>query len=295
MAYSSRVVKHSISPIGLEIVTMELTYPVVIHQEVWTHRTLWKTTDQQHDQWVDAGRSSSSNRAIPTQTIIDAVRSDPFVPRTFRRRTRTMAPGGPLNDRDQAEAKRIWLEGKDSALMTAILLATLGVHKQWANRPLAPYQWITTVATANREWWDHFFGLRVHEAAQEEIREIATLAQHDLVSSIPDELALGDWHTPYVDFFEQMDLWEADSQLHNDPWYRAKRLSAARCARTSYLRQNEVHEMRDDLKLYDDLVSSRPPHESPREHVCTPLESRNDLCGPYAGWAPLRQVESVGG
>lgn len=293
MAFDAKLIKHSAAPNGVEVVTGELTYPFLVHQDIWTHRTLWKTSSEQFEKWLDASRSSSSNRAIPSERLIASVRADPFIPLAFKQRAKTMQAGVELEPRQQQRAQIEWINGSRRAADLAEELTRLGVHKQWANRPMGPYQWITTVATANRQWWDHFLYLRAHEAAQDEVQTIAFMFKELLEKSAPDQLALGDWHLPYVSFDEVMTFEEFDFSLHGDPFWTVRRLSAARCARTSYLRQGEMFETRDDLRLYDDLVKYNPPHDAPREHVLTPLPSADTWCGNFVGWETLRAREST--
>ena len=64
MASSAKLILDSVSTGGVRVVTFELTYPLIIHNEVLTYRSLWKTPDMQFDEWLDFSRSSSSNRAI---------------------------------------------------------------------------------------------------------------------------------------------------------------------------------------------------------------------------------------
>ena len=67
-----------------------------------------------------------------------------------------------------------------------------------------------------------------------------------------------------------------------------RKVSAARCARVSYLthdgRKPEFHE---DLALFDRLAGGVPLHASPLEHQGTPGD--ND-CGNFKGWTQFRKV-----
>ena len=74
---------------------------------------------------------------------------------------------------------------------------------------------------------------------------------------------------PYV----QDEDWDALSMLGIGfalrPAMLAK-VSAARCARVSYLTQDGRRDIEEDLRLYDRLTTARPWHGSPLEHVATP-------------------------
>ena len=95
------------------------------------------------------------------------------------------------------------------------------------------------------------------------------------------------WHLPYVTQMER-DIYRDDL---------LPKLSAARCARVSYLTHDgAVPNVEADLALFDRLVGSVPLHASPIEHQATPnvyggcdsLRSNN-----FVGWAQLREIYRV--
>jgi hypothetical protein len=59
-----------------------------------------------------------------------------------------------------------------------------------------------------------------------------------------------------------------------------KMLSAARCARVSYLTQDGLRDQQEDFKLYERLVTAKPMHASPLEHVATPCECEEFIAFP---------------
>ena len=67
-------------------------------------------------------------------------------------------------------------------------------------------------------------------------------------------------------------------------------ISAARCARVSYLTHDGKRDPQADLTLYERLVSSG--HMSPLEHVAMPCtgEMENEFCGNFYGWFQLRKT-----
>jgi hypothetical protein len=285
MAIQAKIILDSVSPLGIRLTTMELTYWLMVHNELLTHRTMWKTDSMQFEEWLDASRNSSSNRALPPAKVRDQVANDPYIP-TFLAPTKGMIGGDEVID--QYNARTVWVWARDQALKAFDMFEKgVRVHKQHRNRLLAPFQYITTVLTANEEWWEHFFTLRDHPAAQPDIAIVAKMAHEAYETSYADILGFGDWHLPYVTFDDMVVLAEEDVRAHNDPYYTARKLSVARCARASFLRQGEVVEVRDDLRLYDDLTTSVPPHHSPLEHVCTPMDKDQKL-GNLHGWIQLR-------
>ena len=157
-------------------------------------------------------------------------------------------------------------------------LAELGVHKQVTNRLLEPFLWQTVIVTATE--WDDFWAQRCSPLAQPEIRAAAEAMRATYLASAPTPLAVGEWHTPYV----------RPEEANLEPEQR-KRISAARCARVSYLTHDGRRDLAADEQLYERLVQADPPHWSPLEHVATP--ARDGAPGNLRGWAQLRHaVES---
>jgi hypothetical protein len=103
--------------------------------------------------------------------------------------------------------------------------------------------------------------------AQPEIRAAAELMEKAYLDSSPRDISDGDWHLPYIhpEDWQEYPTWEP-------PETKAilAKISAARCARVSYLTQDGRRDHEADLMLYDRLVSADPMHASPLEHVATP-------------------------
>jgi len=129
------------------------------------------------------------------------------------------------------------------------------VHKQELNRILEPFLWHTVIVTATE--WENFFELRCSSSAQPEIRAAAVRMREAIDASRPQPVAVGEWHTPLL----QDDERALDLETR-------RRVSAARCARVSYLTHEGKREIAKDLDLYERLRQDR--HLSPFEHVATP-------------------------
>jgi thymidylate synthase ThyX len=189
-------------------------------------------------------------------------------------------------------SKLLWDKAAILAARQAELMVEQGLHKQVANRILEPFQYISVVLTATE--FDNFFELRCHKDAQPEIQCLAMVMQSVLSLNTPKQLAVGEWHLPYVTEDERQVL-DLDTQ---------KKVSAARCCRVSYLKHDgataSVHE---DIDLCDKLAGSRPIHASPFEHQATPdkveeygsLEdmiqwSNPNLHGNFSGWVQYRKL-----
>ena len=75
----------------------------------------------------------------------------------------------------------------------------------------------------------------------------------------------------------------------------ARRVSAARCARVSYMTHEGTRSIEADLDLFDRLVTrvhtSDPGHWSPLEHVAR-CQGARGRSGPFLGWSQLRKFYS---
>lgn len=280
--YQAKIILDSVSPMGVRLVTVEVTYPLIVHNEVCTHRANSKSDSEQFDTWLEFSRSSSSNRALAPTKIREEVLKNPFVP-DFRRRSKGMVPSDePLSEKDLEEARFWWLSARNYALMCFEQFDNIPVHKQWRNRLLSPFQWITTVMTANDEMWQHWFDLRNHKDAQDEFQIIARMVQDEYKNSRPETRTE---HTPYISWMEANQL-DIDTR---------RQISVARCARTSYLRQGEMFSINEDLELYERLWRSQidpntKPHAAPYEHVAFASDDPMTRSGNYRGWYQLRKV-----
>lgn len=236
----------------------------------------------QFEQWLDAGRNSSSNRALAPAIIRAEVLRNPYIP-TFVQKTKGMVGGAVLEEDEQKKARDAWLWARDRAIEAFDMFEDIPAHKQHRNRLLGPFQYITVVYTANEHWWKSFFELRDHPDAQPDISLPASMAHELYRKSVPTTLYFGEWHKPYI-------VWE-DYAL-NTEGVDLRKVSAARCARTSYLRQNELQSHRSDLQLYNDLATAVPKHDSPRDHVATPIMP-DTRAGNLIGWCPMRHWQEA--
>jgi thymidylate synthase ThyX len=239
---------------GARITTMQLEYWRAIHAEFMTHRAF--------------SRNASSSRAIPTKIlsaleIIEPVRYGVNKP--------GMQPGlGNLSGPEKKLAREIWMEAANHCLDASRRLAELGLHKQWANRMIEWLTPISVVVTATD--WDNFFELRCDENSQDEIRILAEKMKAALKQSDPQETSL---HCPY-----------AQIQNTGISWVEAMMISAARCARVSYLNHDgSTPSVDEDLQLAKRLLEAQ--HMSPFEHAATSMPGRH---ANMFGWAHCRDL-----
>lgn len=305
MGYSVRVIADSISQAGHRLTTLEVVFPRFILAEFNTHRVL--------------SRNSASSRAIPVIEEIRRLMRDPFIPERFGVNQPGMQAHTFLSGEKHDEAVRIWLRGRDRAVLTAFELILgesigvdvdwlspkrfdealnmldpkyrqihlpdieiLNIHKQLANRPLEPYMWQTVVVTATE--WSNFYALRANQEAQPEIRRIAELMLDAHSANEPILLEDGQWHLPYVSEEEI-----ASGELTLNEWAK---VSSGRCARVSTLTHDGRRDPSADISLFNRLASSG--HMSPLEHQATPLTATQlrvgyMISGNFTGWQQFRK------
>ena len=222
---------------------------------------------------VHNSRNSASSRAIPTSKLIERVVNDPVFPVEWGRNQKGMQAEDVITEAEQAEAKAHWLAARDAALAQARALGDLKVHKQIVNRILEPFMWHTVLVTATE--WDNYFDLRCAPAAQPEIRTVAQMMRDVYSAAVPQTVGIGEWHLPLV----QPDERNLDLETQ-------KKISAARCARVSYLTHDGTRSIDADITLYDRLKGEK--HLSPFEHVATPA-SDTEFHANFRGWVQMRK------
>ena len=267
---SAKVMEDSISPAGDRLTTMQVECHRFVLAEFNTHRVF--------------SRNSASSRAIPVEKQLERVRYDPAYPIEWPCEQSGMQGGALLEGMDLAAAKYLWdttrirtLDAVDTYLKEHPDKSER-LHKSLLNRLLEPYFWHTICVTATE--WDGWNLQRCSPLAQPEIRVLAEKMREAMEASTPQELTPGQYHLPYV---TEEDLDECDER-DIDP----RAISAARCARTSYLTQEGTRDLAKDVELFDRLSTASPPHASPLEHVATPANPGTIPPGNFRGWHQLR-------
>lgn len=273
MTITAKVIEDSIAPNGKRITTFQLMYPRFIHAEFLTHRMF--------------SRNASSSRAIPVMKMIERALADP----AFFVHIGKNQPGMQANEQvDAATAVTFEREWNELAQIVASYVGRwsneYGIHKQVANRALEPWQHISVIVTTTET--DNWRSLRKHPDAQPEIHELAIAWDAAMDASTPvlrkrERMTAAAWHLPYVTAEERLE--HADN-----PTYLAK-LSAARCARVSYLTHDgRAPNEAEDLALYERLVGGVPLHASPIEHQAYPLPLASQRSNNFFGWRQNREL-----
>lgn len=252
------VIADSIAVNGKRMTTFELVYHRYIHSEFMTHR--------------DLSKNASSSRAVPLKTAAQHVADNPAIPVHWGKNQPGMQSKEQLSGIELSAAQEIWQKGIENAIDMVGQLQEIESHKQWAARPLEPFQMIKTVVSGTN--WDNIQWLRDDEEAQPEFEELARCIQIAFDTNIPVKLYHGEWHLPYVDTYRDhmMDdtLHYLDASGMPLSLEDAKKISASCCAQVSYRRLNDSKEKA--LEIYDKLFSGRKPHLSPTEHISTPID-----------------------
>lgn len=249
MTYA-KIIADSISPDGVRLTTMEVRFHRFVLAEFNTHRVF--------------SRNSASSRAIPVAKQIQRVRETPATPVAWAAEQRGMQGGEPLAEEDQRYVQNLWEGTASYCASIAYELADRGLHKSVTNRILEPFMWHTVVVTSTG--WENFFTQRCSPLAQPEIRVAADLMRTAYDESKPKQMVDGEWHLPYV----HDEDYDALTDLPNVQYRMAAEISAARCARVSYLTQDGKRDVSVDLELFQRLTTAQPAHWSPLEHVATP-------------------------
>lgn len=227
-----------------DLYTFELEYPRFIHSEFMTHRMF--------------SRNASSSRAVPVERTIQNILNDPWVPSDVYKNCKGMQGKDIVNEEDYDDFCRLWDNAKYKAINIAHDMIDKGFHKQHINRILEPFTKIKVIVTATE--WDNFFNLRLSPDADPEI--------HDLAKAILNAMQSGCEYTyinvhkgrtlPYVSY-DEMEAIDDNRVL--------TLISAARCARVSYLNHDgSKPDILKDLALAKRLIDSG--HMTPFEHQC---------------------------
>lgn len=288
--YEARVIADSVGPTGHRATSVLCTYPRIVHAEYLRHR--------------EFSYSVASTRAIPGAKQRDKVRENPMEPAWWGKAQSGMQARQELTGEALKRAREIWERGRQEALQLAEELEGVGLHKQLANRPIET--WADVVQLTSATSWTNFLALRDHADAQPEIAKIARHVYGATQMSSPLVLPAGEWHLPFLtaeDYATAVpparvgvlnihlaaNLQDSGMDLRG---VFLVALSAARCARTSYMNHEGRRVPEEDVDLYLRLVNSTPGHWSPTEHVCramTPLTWRDRWALKAAEWISGRK------
>ena len=339
----AEVVANSLSLQGDKLFSVLCTFPRIILAEVNTHRMLSKNT--------------SSSRAIPFNKMVEAIKTNPFIPIAFQKEHKGMQGNEYITDLlDLRVANREWKDAMNYAILSAKRVSNAGITKQLANRLLEPFMWTTMLITGSEEGWENFFKLRcpsyrvggkgdivsstnTYKSKKDAIKDypgsadepdinwmlwnegqaeihMMQLAEYiwDAVNeSTPKLLKPGEWHIPFEDKINLIDLFNNPPENPCNVSYTTYdgiapipvKISVAMAARTSYTVVGEEKSVDYEalLNLHNRLLTQDPPHSSPLEHCAKAMhdweyeefvKGKGDLSDPdamsfgfeekYKGW-----------
>jgi hypothetical protein len=245
--YYATVLADSINPTDDRVTTLQIRMPLCVWPEFLTHRTV--------------ARNARSNRAVPSRVLISEVIRNPFIPEHWGRNRSGMQSTEPLTGIRRTIAREAWLGARWGAVAAAWVMSRAGLHKQDANRVLAPWQWVDAVVTGDPTAWSAFLRLRDHPAADPKIQRIAVHIAKAIAISTPQKLGWNQWHKPYYTDKPQYVAPEEGDRID------MCMASAGACARVSYAAFDGQQSDRANEELAKKLAKETPSHGSPFEHV----------------------------
>lgn len=253
------IIADSVSPQGVRLTTFEIEYPRFILAELNTHRMLSK--------------NSASSRAIPSKSLHEHILQHPARPIFWGKNQPGMKAKEALEPDFAERASRLWDAAIHSSILYSDEMASLGLHKQIANRPVELGMTMKTVISGTE--WNNLWHLRDHEDAQPEFAALAKTMRQEYANSTPVPLSPGEWHLPYIDIYRSTIggtlhyLSQDGEELSLED---ARIISASCCAQVSYRKTDDnIDKAR---KIYKQLIESTPAHASPVEHQATPMPTR---------------------
>jgi thymidylate synthase ThyX len=286
MSCSVKIVADSIAPCGERLISIQAEYPRIILAELNTHR--------------DLSRNSASSRAIPVERMIQRILNNPGKPVHWGKAQKGMQAEQELDEAGKAAAEAWWQESMELAVAQARKGLALGLHKQVVNRVTEPYQHMVTLISSTK--WANLLNLRAHKDADPTFQALAYAMLDAIEASTPTALGPGEWHLPYINLDDRIEAMilagETTSALEEKARMGLeilKKVSTGRCARTSYVNQEGVRALADDVALHDRLMGAaaagQPGHWSPFEHVAR-AEMHKIPSGNFVGFTQYRKMFS---
>lgn len=275
------IVGHSIDVHGNEVVSAILTYPLIIHAEVMTHRMF--------------SRNAASARAIPGAKYRNTVKEGPFIPYALQKKHSGMQGSGYLPEDSYRSAVEFWIDCMEYSVKIANYMdKAFDVTKQITNRMLAPYSWMRLLVTTGKEGLENFFELRCHEDAEIHIMELAHNLKKEYDKSVPKKLGFGEWHIPFQEDIERMmegyysEMPESETK-DSDYLQLMIEVAVGMAARTSYTLLPEEKDWRVYKRVHDKMLEMKPFHASPFEHVLQAFGEQE-----YYTWGKMLGLDDKG-
>lgn len=145
-----------------KMISFLVDFPTVLLAELRTHRILTQGSLYEHSELIDFNLSANSARAIPANKYLQKILNNPFIPIWTGKQSGMSGSVVTKDQKEEADFKwacslQDFLANQDVS-STVYELIELGIHKQNANRLLAPFAYTTCILSGTE--WDNFFELR---------------------------------------------------------------------------------------------------------------------------------------
>ncbi len=327
MSSYAKVILDSIGPNKKRIVSVEARYWRAIHAEVMTHRDRARNAASSRAipfiRFKKCSMCKSDGQAVTVAGLIQRcpkchnemvpnctysrIKDDAFFPEFIGAEQKGMQSGSELMEPNRTNCLQSIERMRDFCLNECKYLYEQGVHKSIINRYLEPWSYITVIMTATE--WKNFFRLRVHPKAEKHFNKVAGQIKDALDRSKPTPIDHGGWHMPYITHEDEEEVRSMSvDQIYalapniqraeiNISQAMLKRVSAAYCARLSYLNHEGKRDLKDSIRLFDSLIHPKFEedrdddviHASPLEHVNQALSDPRHRSGPMVGWHQMRK------
>lgn len=249
---------HSVSPDGCEAITFTHTHErSATHAEFMTHRV---------------SRNASSARAIPRKKMDAWIKKDPVLPLHWGSNKPGMQSGAEIEDKAGA-IKEVMEFYEISRRFANRLHDHYGLHKEICNRFDETFAWINVVSTWSREAFINCIALRCTPFAEPRIQRLAINMLREYKASVPQQLAVGEWHLPFTKDKWNYELYGAPSIEKMTTRgvlspYTLNGLLVWSVARSAWVSYQTVEEKEATwelaVKRHDDCVNLK--HCTPLEH-----------------------------
>lgn len=252
-----RVLAATYNPVSkTKMFSVMVDFPTVLLAELRTHRILTQGAAYEHSEIVDLSLSANSARAIPHKKYVERVLENPFTP-VWTEQQKGMS--GKLLSAENADIAdhnwKIALKGgavyydevgkrkEVSGLIDVhnVLVNELGVHKQNANRLLAPFAYTTCILSGTE--WENFFELRCPKYTfQTSYAPHVYRSKKEALAAHPP-LAKGDYcsdHTYRCNDFTEED-WQAVNESGAQPEFQIIAEMIYDLYREAKFEENEYH------------------------------------------------------
>lgn len=220
-----KIIADSINSItGLRLTTFLIQIPTCLLAELRTHRLLrWSDTD--------FSINANSDRAIPIEKKINMIKENPYIPIVTLKNKGMSGIEENIDNNTIQEANILYKKAMLYNINIVKKLDKLGIHKQYANRLLAPFSYSNVIITGDEIAFKHFFKLRTDKSAEPNIRKIAIEMKEMFNKNLYDHniniLNENEWHIAF------------DNEINKSIKGIDRLLvSASMCAKISYNTQN---------------------------------------------------------